>query len=203
MIHNIRSEYSKLVLKEYKTRHDWVGKVIHWKMCKNFKFEHTNKWYMNNPASDLENDTHKLVWDFDIQTDHLNSVRRPDLNQQKKKKKKKRERVKLLTLLSRLTTEKTERKKDKYLDFARELKKTMEHEGDNCTYRDWCFWYSHQGIIKGTGGLGSWSLCGDYPNIFENGLNTEKNPGDLRRIAVTQTPVKNHQLKLMWKALKQ
>ena len=28
-------------------------------------------------------------------------------------------------------------------------------------------------------------------------LNTEKSPGDLRRLAVTQTPVKNHQLTLM------
>ena len=46
-------------------------------------------------------------------------------------------------------------KKDKYLDLARELKKTLEYEGDNYTNRDWCFWYSHQKIIKGTGGLGN------------------------------------------------
>ena len=32
---------------------------------------------MNNPAPVLENDTHKLLWDFDIHTDHL--IRRPDL----------------------------------------------------------------------------------------------------------------------------
>ena len=33
----------------------------------------------------------------------------------------------------------------------------------------------------------------DYPNdsITENGQNTEKSPGDLRRFAVTQTLVKN------------
>ena len=34
-------------------------------------------------------------------------------------------------------------KKDKFPDLARELKKKMEHEGDNCTNRDWCFWYSN------------------------------------------------------------
>ena len=34
---------------------------------------------MRNPASVLENDTHKIQWDFDIQTDHLISARRPDL----------------------------------------------------------------------------------------------------------------------------
>ena len=32
---------------------------------------------MHNPAPVLENDTHKLLWDFDIQTDHLISARRP------------------------------------------------------------------------------------------------------------------------------
>ena len=29
------------------------------------------------------------------------------------------------------------KKRDKYLDLARELKKTMEHEGDNYTNIDW------------------------------------------------------------------
>ena len=56
-INHIISECSKLAQKEYKTRHDWVGKVIHWEMCKKSKFNHTNKWYMHNPASVLENDT--------------------------------------------------------------------------------------------------------------------------------------------------
>ena len=39
----------------------------------------------------------------------------------------------------------------------------------------------------------------DYPNdsIADNGQNPETNPGNLRRLAVTQTPVKNHQLTLM------
>ena len=64
-------ECSKLVQKEYKARHDWVGKVIHKEMCRKFQFDHTNKWYMHNPAPVLENDSHKLLWDFNIQTDHL------------------------------------------------------------------------------------------------------------------------------------
>ena len=101
------SECIKLAQKEYKTRHDWVGKVIYREMCKKLKFDHTNKLYMHNPAAVLENDTHKLLWDFDIQTDHLISARRPDLIEinKKKKKKKKRELAKLSTLQYRLTTE--------------------------------------------------------------------------------------------------
>ena len=34
---------------------------------------------MHNTAPVLENDSHKLLWDFDIQTDHLISARIPDL----------------------------------------------------------------------------------------------------------------------------
>ena len=85
-INHIISECSKLAQKEYKTSHDKVSKVIHWEMCKKFKFHHTNKWYMHNPAAVLENDIHKLLWDIDIQMDHLISARRPDLIVINKKK---------------------------------------------------------------------------------------------------------------------
>ena len=42
-INLVISECSKLAQKEYKTRHDWVSKVIHWEMSKKFKFDHINK----------------------------------------------------------------------------------------------------------------------------------------------------------------
>ena len=96
----------ELAQKEYKTRYDWLGKVIHWEMWKKLKFDHPNKWYMHKPAPVLENDTHKLLWDFDIQTDHRISARRSDpiiINNNNNNKK--RELSKLSTLLSRLTTE--------------------------------------------------------------------------------------------------
>ena len=54
--------------------------------------DHLNKWEGHNPESVLEKEMHKLLWDFEIQTDHLISTRRPDLVIiNKKKKKKKRE----------------------------------------------------------------------------------------------------------------
>ena len=46
-INHIISECSKLAQNEYKTRHDWVGKVIHWEICKKSKFDHMKKWYMH------------------------------------------------------------------------------------------------------------------------------------------------------------
>ena len=78
-INYIISKCSKLVPWEFKARHDWVGKGIHWEMCKKLKFDHTNKWYKHNPAPVLENATHKFLWDFNIRTDPLIPARRPDL----------------------------------------------------------------------------------------------------------------------------
>ena len=49
-------ECRKLARKEYKTRQNGVDKVIHWDVCKKLKFDHTNKWYMHNLASVLENE---------------------------------------------------------------------------------------------------------------------------------------------------
>ena len=71
----------------------------------------------------------------------------------------------------------------------------MEHEAENYASCDWFFWYINKRITKGTVGLGSWRTSGYYPNksIIENVQNTEKSPGDLRRLAITQTPVKNDQ----------
>ena len=78
-IKHIISEYSKLTQKEYKTRHDWVGKVIQLELCKKFEFDHWNKLFMHNPESVLENETQKIFRDFEIQMYYLTSVKRPDL----------------------------------------------------------------------------------------------------------------------------
>ena len=68
----------------------------------------------------------------------------------------------------------------------------MEHAGDNYTYCNWCVSNSNKRIAKGTRGPGIWLTSGDYPNdsTVENGQNTKKSPGDLRRLAVTLTPGK-------------
>ena len=95
------------------------------------------------------------------------------------------------------------KKRDKYLDFAWEQKKTVGHGSDDYTNCSWCSWYSHQMIGIRAEVLGSNRTGRDSPNysIVEIGQNTEKGPGDLKRLAVTQIPVENHQLTLMWKTL--
>ena len=185
--------------KEYQTRYGWVGKVIHWELCMKLKFDLTNKWYIPNTTSFLENDTHKLLWDFDIQTDHLTEARRPDLIIINKKKKRTCKIVDFAVPVDHRIELKENEKKDRYIEHTRELKKTVEHESDNYTSCNRYFCYSHQKIIKGTRGLGNNRTNVDHPNyyIIENSQNTEKSPGDLRRVNVTRTPAKCHQLTLM------
>ena len=76
---------------------------------------------MRNAGSVLENDTHKLLWDFDIQMDHLILARRPDLiiiNKEKRIC----QIVDFAVLADHIIKLKEYEKKDKYLDLDRKLK---------------------------------------------------------------------------------
>ena len=172
-------------------------------MYKKLKFDHTNKWYLRNPAPVLENNTNKFLWDFNIRTDHLISARRPDLIKIYKKKSICKIADFALPADHRIKLKECE-KKDKYLDLVKELKKLWNMKVTIAPIVIGAFVTITKGLLKGLEDLevGGWS--GDHPNvsIIENGQNTEKSPGDLRRLAVTQTPVKTHQLTLMWKTLK-
>ena len=77
---------------------------------------------MENPAPVLENDTYKLLWDLNIQTDHLISTRRPDLIIISKKKRIYKI-VDFAVPADHRINLKECAEKDKYLDLARELKK--------------------------------------------------------------------------------
>ena len=78
-IDHIVSGCSKLVQKEYKRRHDNLGKIVHWKLARKCNFEAGDKCYEHEPESVLENEDYKILWDFSIQTDHVIEARRPDL----------------------------------------------------------------------------------------------------------------------------
>ena len=77
---------------------------------------------MHNPVPVLENDSHKILCDFNVQTGHLILARRPDLIIINKKKRI----CKIVDFAvpadHRINLRESE-KKDKYLDLARELKK--------------------------------------------------------------------------------
>ena len=78
-IDHIVSGCRKLAQKEYKRRHDNLGKIVHWKLARKCNFEAGDKWYEHEPESVLENEDYKILWDFSIQTDHVIEAWRPDL----------------------------------------------------------------------------------------------------------------------------
>ena len=79
---------------------------------------------MHNPAPLLENDLHKLLWDFNIKTDHLIPARRPDLIIINKRKRICKLVDFAVPAVHRIKLKESE-KKDKYIDLARELKKLL------------------------------------------------------------------------------
>ena len=115
-----QSHNKRIAQKECKTKHDWMGKMIHWELCKKLKFDYTNKSYMHNTKSVVENETHKLLWRFKIQTDNLISTRQPDLTITNKKEKTCRI-VDFVVPVNHRVKLKESEKRDKYLDLAREL----------------------------------------------------------------------------------
>ena len=79
MINHKLNEYSKQVQNKYKSRHDWVGKGIYRELCKRLLMIILTSRYMYKPEFVIENETHEILWDFEIQTDHPIPARRLDL----------------------------------------------------------------------------------------------------------------------------
>ena len=73
------SECPKLVQREYKRRHDLIGRRIHWEICGANGVHVKSKWYEHQPEAVIENDFCKILCDFTVQTDHFIIARRPDM----------------------------------------------------------------------------------------------------------------------------
>ena len=63
-----------------------MGKKIRWEEYKKFKFDHTIKWYMLKQEPIQENDIRQILLDFEIETRHLISSRRPERLKKRLKK---------------------------------------------------------------------------------------------------------------------
>ena len=138
-INRIITECSKLAQKEYKTRHNWARKVIHRELCNKLKFNHTIQLYMHKPESAMENETHKIHWNFETQTDPLVPARRPDpviINNKE---------ANLPNNPDRPQSENPPQ--NKRVISTRTMPKnltTMEHEHDDDTTCNWCTWNGKQ-----------------------------------------------------------
>jgi hypothetical protein len=112
----------KLAQGEYKTRHDKVGAVIHWRLCKKYGFEVHKDWYKHEVQPVIENEKAKILWDMCIQTDRVIQARRPDMVVVDKKKKE-------VTIIDfavpadKNICDKEKEKIEKYQDLKMELKR--------------------------------------------------------------------------------
>ena len=114
-----------LAQREYKRMHDWVGRKIHWEVCRKIGSDVNEKWYKHGPDKVAENDSWKILWDFTIQTDHVIVARRPDMVIIDKTKNE----CKIIDFACPFDSRIEEREKDKmkgYNNLKRELKKIWE-----------------------------------------------------------------------------
>ena len=121
-IDHIVSGCSKLAQKEYKRRHDNLGKIVRWKLARKCNLEAGDKWYEHEPESVLENEDYKISWDFSIQTDHVIEAWRPGLVLVDKKERS----CKIIDFAVPGDSRVAEKEKDKiekYQDLRRELQK--------------------------------------------------------------------------------
>ena len=124
-INHLISECSKMAQREYKHRHDWVGRRIHWDICRKFGIQASGKWYNHEQENAVENDTCKVLRGFTIQTDHVIEARRSDLILIKKKEKNCIIVDFAIPYDTRIEPKEKE-KVDKYQDLKRELQKLWD-----------------------------------------------------------------------------
>ena len=85
-ISHIVSECGKPAQKEYKRKHDSVGRYVHWQFCQDsigqgfdrkLGYNRARIWYEHEAESVVENENFKILWDFTIQCDDMTEARRP------------------------------------------------------------------------------------------------------------------------------
>ena len=88
-ITHIVSACSILARSQYRKCHDKIGTYVQWLLCRKYHLLCSDKWYTHKPQSVQENDEHKILWDFNIQTNKITEHRRPDIvciNKQKRER---------------------------------------------------------------------------------------------------------------------
>jgi len=79
-IQHILSSCPALATTKYLDRHNMIGQVLHWHLCKFFKLSTSaNSWYEHHPLPVTENGDAKLLWDFGLITDNHVASNWPDV----------------------------------------------------------------------------------------------------------------------------
>ena len=119
-------------------RHDWVGKVIHWELCKRLKFDHTSKYSILKQESFQDNLMDKILW-------NLYTNRSPNLGQ-KTWSTVNLHQVNFAISVDNRVEIKGRKKTDKYLDLAWEQKQNVEYESDSFLEQSSKSWKKTEGI---------------------------------------------------------
>ena len=125
-------ECSKIAQTKYKGRHDWIVKRIHWDVCRKYGIKVKEKRYEHQPQSVVENENCKILWGFNIQTDHVIEARRPDMIVVDKVKKTCT--IIDLDTLRQQSKQQRDGKDRKILKFSTRAQKIMEHESEGYSY---------------------------------------------------------------------
>jgi len=121
-VSHILTGCSQLAGTQYLARHNEVARILHRDMCVAYEIPVERKYWRHQPESVTENDTIKLLWDFEIQTDRRISARRPDIVLIDKTKKKAIV-IDIAIPEDRNITGKEREKIDKYQDLCLEIKR--------------------------------------------------------------------------------
>ena len=78
-ITHLIAECKNLAQKDYKQIHN-IARIVHLELCQKFGLVGKVKLYIRKSASVVGNDRVKILWDFNIQTDHVTQHRKPELS---------------------------------------------------------------------------------------------------------------------------
>ena len=78
-VDHLSSGCTPLAATMYLQRHNRVGKIIHWGILKHFNFLVSRNYWDHVPAAVAENNDMRVLWDFNLFTDHLVTARCIDI----------------------------------------------------------------------------------------------------------------------------
>ena len=154
------------------------GYMIHWELCKKLNFDHSTK-YKKNRIGLGEWGTKSSGT---LKYKHLIRARRPGLALGNKKSENLRNNWLCCTGRRRIKFKGNE-KRYKYWDLARELRKLLNIKVSMILIIIGAFGTIPKGLKKGTERVGNWRSRDNADNCIVT--NTEKSPGDFRRLAVS------------------
>ena len=120
---HIASGCSVLAQRQYKLRHDLVGRRVHWEICRKHAIACTDKWYEHVPENTTTSadGNVEILWDVEIKTGKKVKHNRPDIVV-KNVKENKWELVDVTVPMDHRVKAKEDEKIEKYLDLATEVR---------------------------------------------------------------------------------